>query len=341
MAAFPNTTGTIRQPVFGRYGAGFLGNSPGRADQRRGKYGNALAQKVRKRKRIDRDLAFIRGQQDDSESDSDGAKSRPRSREKKHSRGGGETHWLASIFNYIDAHPNLPNTLSFYAQMIINFVIAFVTIFGIYTFWSTVRSDVDKASNDAKLDVFAEMNRCATDFLANGCATNKLPALQAVCAEWDHCMNQDVNNIPRARVSAKTFAEIFNSFIEPISYKAMVRFPLASFPFLDLQFLNRGSQYHRFLLCSSSVSQSSSTIWHLEPSAPKINLKTHFSHQTPSKTFNGEFRRKHQVILKIWVMMPTRQVIVHIRLSWRVRHQEIEVRVRGKESGVEWNKWIF
>jgi Di-sulfide bridge nucleocytoplasmic transport domain len=35
-------------------------------------------------------------------------------------------------------------------------------------------------------------------------------------------MNRDPTVVGRARVSAETFAEIVNSFIEPISYKTMV-----------------------------------------------------------------------------------------------------------------------
>jgi hypothetical protein len=36
-------------------------------------------------------------------------------------------------------------------------------------------------------------------------------------------MNRDPTVVGRAKVSAETFAEIINSFIEPISYKTMVR----------------------------------------------------------------------------------------------------------------------
>jgi len=36
-------------------------------------------------------------------------------------------------------------------------------------------------------------------------------------------MSRDPREVARARVSAETFAEILNSFVEPISYKAMVR----------------------------------------------------------------------------------------------------------------------
>ena len=221
MTAFTNG-GTVRQPMFGRYGSSFLGSSPGRAEQRRGKYANTIINKVRKRKRIDRDYALVRGHREGSDSESDGDESRSRSggqQSKQESKEG----WFASTFNYIESHPNLPNVLSIYAQMAINFFIAGLTVFGIYTFWMTVRADVDKASDDERALVLAETVRCARDYVDNRCGSDqRLPALQIPCESWEHCMNRDPNSIGRARVSAHTFAQIFNSFIEPISYKAMV-----------------------------------------------------------------------------------------------------------------------
>lgn len=212
----------MRQPIFGRYGSSFLGSSPGRAEQRRGKYANAIINKVRKRKRIDRDYALVRNHREGSDSESDGDDSRPRSRGKQIKQMSKEG-WFASIFNYIESHPNLPNVLSIYAQMAINFFIAGLTVFGVYTFWMTVRADVDKASDDERAMVLAEIARCARDYVDNRCGSDqRLPALQVPCEGWEHCMHRDPNSIARARVSAHTFAQIFNSFIEPISYKAMV-----------------------------------------------------------------------------------------------------------------------
>ena len=218
------SSGTVRQLIFGRYGAGFLGNSPGRADQRRGKYANAIVQKVRKRKRMERDYALIRGHRDGSDSESEDSETRPRSRSSKHSKAEtAQPGWFASIFNYIESHPNLPNVLSYYAQLGVNGFIAALTIFGIYSFWMTVRADVDKASEKERALVLAEMTKCAQEFLVNKCGADmRLPALQVPCDNWEHCMNRDPNSIGRAQVSAHTFAQIFNSFIEPISYKAMV-----------------------------------------------------------------------------------------------------------------------
>ena len=61
------------------------------------------------------------------------------------------------------------------------------------------------------------------DYEDNRCASSdRAPALKSMCAEWKRLKDQDPLMIARAKVSAHAFAEIFNSFIEPISYKAML-----------------------------------------------------------------------------------------------------------------------
>ena len=212
----------MKQPIFGRYGAGFLGSSPGRAEQRRGKYGNALVNKVRKRKRIERDYAITHGTRGGSDTESDG-ESRPRSKGKNMKTDGGIGGWWSSFLHGIESHPNLPNILSYYAQLTLNFFLAGLAIYGLWSFWVTIQADVNKASEDATSLVVAEMAKCAKDYVDNGCAKpTRPPALEAVCDNWEHCMNRDPNSVGRAKISAHTFAQIFNSFIEPISYKAMV-----------------------------------------------------------------------------------------------------------------------
>lgn len=87
----------------------------------------------------------------------------------------------------------------------------------------TVRADVDKASENERALVSNEIVLCEKNFAVNGCGSDRrVPALKAVCENWEHCMTRDPDSIGRARVSAHTFAQIFNSFIEPISYKAMI-----------------------------------------------------------------------------------------------------------------------
>jgi len=130
---------------------------------------------------------------------------------------------VASLFGFIEKHPALPHILSFYAQLLLNVFLVFCFIYIIYSFWSTIRSDVDKKSEEAITDILAEMAVCAQNYRENRCEKeSRAPALESVCNNWERCMNKDPRSVGRARVSAHTFAEIFNSFIEPISYKAMV-----------------------------------------------------------------------------------------------------------------------
>ena len=179
-------------------------------------------QKARKRKRIERDYAITQGTRGASDTDSDD-ELRPRGKGRHTKVEGNGLGWWSSFLHGIESHPNLPNILSYYAQLTLNFFLAGLAIYGLWSFWVTIQSDVNKASEDATSLVVAEMAKCAKDYVDNGCAkSTRPPALEAVCDNWEHCMNRDPNSVGRAKISAHTFAQIFNSFIEPISYKAMV-----------------------------------------------------------------------------------------------------------------------
>jgi hypothetical protein len=128
------------------------------------------------------------------------------------------------MFTFIAQHPTVPHILSFYAQLIFNIFLLGGCIYMIYCFWAAVQGDVDKKSHEAMADIMVEMAACAKSYRENRCDPSmRLPALETVCNNWDKCMNQDPTRVGRAKVSAHTFAEIFNSFVEPISWKAMVR----------------------------------------------------------------------------------------------------------------------
>ena len=130
-------------------------------------------------------------------------------------------HFLYTFFDFLDAHPSLPHILSWYAQLTLNIFLFSAFSYILYSFWSTIRSDVDKKSSE----LLAEMAVCAQQYTENKCARDtRVPAMEVVCNNWEKCMNRDTTTVGRARVSAHTFAEIFNSFLEPISYKAMVQF---------------------------------------------------------------------------------------------------------------------
>ncbi|KAF1987067.1 hypothetical protein K402DRAFT_446224 [Aulographum hederae CBS 113979] len=132
-----------------------------------------------------------------------------------------QASFLATLFSFLHDHPSLPHILSSYAQFILNLFLVLLTITVIWGFWSAIRSDVDNASQQASAEVLREMAICAKDYTANACHKSRVPAMETTCEEWKKCMNQDPKAVGRGRVSAHTFAEIINSFVEPISYKTM------------------------------------------------------------------------------------------------------------------------
>ncbi|KAG9231817.1 Di-sulfide bridge nucleocytoplasmic transport domain-containing protein [Amylocarpus encephaloides] len=208
-----------KKPIFGRYGAGFHGSSPGMAEQRKGKVASTLTRKLRKRKRTDRDVKLFGAQ---SDSDSDSGESRPRSK-KGNAQDGNTQGWLPSFLSGIESRPNLPRVLSIYIQLGLNFFFFFLTVMGVYSLWSAVKGDIEKASEVSVLEAIEEIAQCARDFVDNRCGLDqRAPALKGLCSQYEVCMNRDAYAVGRARVSAHTFAQILNSFVEPISYKALI-----------------------------------------------------------------------------------------------------------------------
>ena len=64
---------------------------------------------------------------------------------------------------------------------------------------------------------------CALQHKANLCSTNPIPAMVHQCIKWETCMNRDPTVVGRARVGAELIAEVVNGFVEPISWKTLVR----------------------------------------------------------------------------------------------------------------------
>ena len=101
-----------------------------------------------------------------------------------------------------------------------------VVLYLLTSFLRTIQADVDTKVRQFSQKKLSEISDCTNQFTANRCGTGyRVPAVETLCASWEACMSQDPDEVGRARVSAQTFAEILNSLIEPISYKAMVCYP--------------------------------------------------------------------------------------------------------------------
>jgi hypothetical protein len=198
--------------------------SPGKGEIAK-PYSNKIVK--RRDKHTTRSLKRSRNQDDsDAEPSSPRKVSGSQKKQEEVQRG---PHPVGAFFAWIEAHPTLPHTLSFYVQFFFDFLIAAGVLFTIYSMWTAVSSDVDKKAQEAIAEIRVEMAVCSRHWEENQCDPERFkvgPALANLCADWKKCWEKDPRSVGRARVSAHTFAEILNSFVEPISWKAFVFIPL-------------------------------------------------------------------------------------------------------------------
>lgn len=130
---------------------------------------------------------------------------------------------LGNFGHWLEAHPRLPAVLSYYLQFAVNSALGFCFLYLVYCAWSGIQSDVEIESSKHAAEVMVELSACALDYRRNHCGTsNMAPALENLCGVWETCMKRDPKKVARASVTAKTFAMIFNSFVEEFSYKSMI-----------------------------------------------------------------------------------------------------------------------
>ncbi|OHE93375.1 Di-sulfide bridge nucleocytoplasmic transport domain-containing protein [Colletotrichum orchidophilum] len=188
---------------------------------------------IRKRKRhnMDKDVGSVRyhGSQDwdDSEEDSDDSGSHSagarggKGIKKKRKNGRG---WIANLFHTLEEHPNAPENLYRWIQLLVNCVIVSAFVFFCWTIFDTVRSDIRTANDAARLDIENRISECRAEYTLNECIKKDRPALKAMCDEWYECMIQDSSAIMRVRVTVKQIAEILNEFAGAMQVKAWVFF---------------------------------------------------------------------------------------------------------------------
>ena len=210
-----------RNSLFNFYGR--FAPSSGRGEIARPTYSNAIAKRIHKKRRLGQNfakqIALARRTSEDSDDDhGSNTPQQPYTQLTSQKLGG-----MASLFAFIEQYPNAPALISKYLQTFFTAAILWGGLYVIYSIWSTIRADVDRASEDSTAEILAEMASCAKNYVENRCAgDSRLPALEAVCNNWELCMNRDSNGVRRAQVSAHTFAQIINSFVEPISLKTTV-----------------------------------------------------------------------------------------------------------------------
>ncbi|KAH0430857.1 nuclear envelope protein [Colletotrichum camelliae] len=183
---------------------------------------------IRKRKRhnMDRDVGgsvrFHDSQDWGSEDDSEDDSRQPSQRSKGKKRN--NRTWISNLFHTLEEHPNAPENLYRWIQLIVNCVLVSAFVFFCWSIVDTVRSDIRNANEVARQEIESRMAECRSEYQLNECAKKDRPALKAMCDEWYECMIQDPSAIMRVRVTVKQIAEILNEFAGAMQVKAWVFF---------------------------------------------------------------------------------------------------------------------
>lgn len=274
-------------------------------------YSNAGACKVDKRRRrlMDRDVRSA-PRRSSNEWDSEERRSSSEGKSHKKESPTRQMSFIPSVLTFIDEHPGLPSTLSIYVQFLFNCFIALCLMYVLYGMFSTLRHDIDEKAMMESSEILAEMAVCAREFKENRCEReSRVPAMETVCNSWEKCMARDPYMVGRSRLSAGMFAEIFNSFIEPISWKAIVS--------LDCQ-------PRTICLCADTIFNS----WSAGQSSLAV-LRSTISVLGCTDRGSIHHNNRHHIISPhtcilrlntIWaITQVTSNIILHIRTIWLCR----------------------
>lgn len=186
----------------------------------------------RKRRELERDVARQSDSEYDSDTNSLATINAPPISPRKTSRNEiepppMELGTIPAILKFINDHPELPHIISWWAQMVVSSVVMAAIVYIAYSFWAAIRRDVDLKADELSQDLLREIGLCSEAFMEHQCMDraklgNKFKTL---CDDWETCMKQDHRAVGRAKISASTWAEILNGFVEPLSGKIIVRTP--------------------------------------------------------------------------------------------------------------------
>jgi hypothetical protein len=198
-------------------------------------HSNAIQNRVQKRRRRDQELGRTVRIESDDESELDQPNSRENRTGKVAKKGkqqeaelqGSRVSTWSEFFSMLEAHPNVPAILSWWAQLVVNLSLFSLAVYVVFGFVSAIRGEFEQAAQEMSDTILADMAVCTKSYVDNDCGRpSRAPALETICENWERCMNRDPAKVGRAKVSAHTMAIIINSFIDPISWKAIVSTPL-------------------------------------------------------------------------------------------------------------------
>ncbi|KAI1077770.1 Di-sulfide bridge nucleocytoplasmic transport domain-containing protein [Whalleya microplaca] len=206
----------------------------------------ASRDKVRKRKRYnaDKDISGYRlpylqqDEYDESDYESDESTFQP-SKAPKEPKKQSQDGWFGNFLATIQRHPYAPKILDVWLAFAFNFCMVAGTCWFLWAMVAGLRQDFSAARAEARADIVAEIDKCASDYRQNKCfpVSQRLPAMYELCDQWFDCMNQNPDQVKQISISAKEIVQILNGIIDTMSLKT-----LAVFAFMIIAFLASGAR---------------------------------------------------------------------------------------------------
>ncbi|KAK9898474.1 hypothetical protein P389DRAFT_34549 [Cystobasidium minutum MCA 4210] len=163
-------------------------------------------------------------------------------------------------------HSDMPYVLLGYLQFGFNTSLILVSLALLLWFLVTLQHDVAQRVSEYSIELQQEIMHCSSNYISNRCQPGeRVPAMEAMCKQWEFCMNKDPKVVNKLRVAAEVMAEVVNGFVEIISWRTMA-FLLATL-FIVVAYTNRTIATYRQQQHSSgrdhphysSISSSSSS----------------------------------------------------------------------------------
>ena len=125
--------------------------------------------------------------------------------------------------NILERNSHLALALMNYLVAFFMIILVSVPTLLIVQFGLAIYNDICIKIEEETIQIMNEISECSAKYVENRCLpSERVPAMDKLCRTWEVCMNRDPAVVGTGRLSAKTFGEIFNSFIEPISLKTML-----------------------------------------------------------------------------------------------------------------------
>lgn len=190
----------------------------------RGEIARPNRDKVRKRKRglSDRDVGSVRSRlhyaSDGSDSEYEKSSKARGPKNTRQSRG-----WLSGFLGAVSEHPSAPAVISTWLQLAVNFVLMGLILFGLFSVFSGIRSDLAHANEKARAALAQEMAVCNENWIKNQCSPEtRVPAIAEACREWEKCMQQDPDAIMKTSVTIRNLGAVINDFTDVVTLKSWV-----------------------------------------------------------------------------------------------------------------------